>query len=121
MEIFIVLLILGGFIGQGLLTRYFFKQLGQRITTLSVISSPQAPPTGFPSKKLPEMPFMQKVATNPAGPVHDTPEKNHVVDEDPNVVDYNESLFIPNGVKVELEGGDSQVPPGFTEGEGKQV
>lgn len=121
MEILLALLILASFFGQVLLFRHFFKQLSQKISSQAVINSPQAPPTGFPPKKLPEMPFMQRVGANPAGVYQDQPEKNQVTEENANEVDYTDNLFIPNGVKVELEGGDSQVPPGFTEGEGAKA
>lgn len=51
----------------------------------------------------------------------DKPMKNDVMDQDLNDVEFSEQVFdsFPKELKVEVEGGDTQSPPGFEGAEKK--
>ena len=46
----------------------------------------------------------------------DAPEPNEAVKSNPNEIDLSTTdMQVPNDVKLDLEGGDSNTPPGFEE------
>ena len=71
-----------------------------------------------PEKNSQKLPLSNKNVQSPMQVSADRPEKNHVMDVKEEEEDYVDGMAIPRGVKVEVEGGDSQVPPGFEEKEG---
>lgn len=77
---------------MGIFTWLQYKQIG-RLT--EIITKGQATPV---------------VKPHPSAP-------NQVLKEDPDVIEFSEEspLNIPSDVKLEIEGGDSVVPPGFKE------
>ena len=109
MEFLLLLFIVASFVGQVLVTRYFFKQL---IRKLSLFTT-QTPREG----KTAVMTAKTTMPQPPEGLFADKPAKNQVTEENGNEIDYDENVFVPRDVKVELEGGDSQVPPGYEEKE----
>lgn len=47
----------------------------------------------------------------------DAPADNEVMKENKDEIDFAENVFasVPSGLKVEVEGGDANTPPGFEE------
>lgn len=94
---------------NALLMRHFFKQLAKKMASSSDLPAEVRPQTQ-PSRALPRLPWQGKT-----DPLMDARERNHVMDVDENEVDFDENTpmsIMPN-VKVDVEGGDSHVPPGF--------
>lgn len=67
------------------------------------------------SRKTHELPLNNPNLPSAATLAVDRPEKNHVMEANDQEEDYVDGMALPHGVKVEVEGGDSQVPPGFDE------
>lgn len=113
MELIILTAVVVGFIGNILIIRYFFKQL------TSKLSQPQQPEIQKSQRTLRKFNWQEQRTTdpllNPRFPI-DQPAPNQVLNEDTNIVDFDETLpmpGVPPTVKFEVEGGDSQIPPGF--------
>lgn len=113
MEILIIAFIIASFIGQVLIFRYFFKQMVRKIT----VSTTEIPKNEKVSQENTVITAKTTIPQPSNGLFVDKPAKNQVSEEDTNEVDYNENVFVPKDVKVEIEGGDTQVPPGYDEKE----
>ncbi len=105
MFIFLAVLIVVSFVGQVFVTRHFIKKLSQK-----VLPSPEIPSTPTASRNSTQ--FVSPTLPSPLE-YADKPEKNHVTEENLNEVDYTDGMALPKDVKVEVEGGDTQVPPGY--------
>lgn len=114
MELILLAAVILGFIFNILLMKSFFTQLANKLHTSSaqpmqkqqVTVTKQAP-------SLPKFPWQAKVNS-----LIDTPSPNTVMDEDQNEVEFDENTPLPGvppTVKLDVEGGDSFVPPGFEE------
>jgi len=116
METVVVLLILGLFVINLFIMRSFFKKIGDKITFINTNTTTTTVPT--PSIPI-DNPLFRK---QPDGTtVVDAPATNTVLETDGNEIEFNEQTFnfLPGDLKVEVEGGDTNVPPEFDEKEDK--
>ena len=118
MELLILVLLGIGFIGNAFVMRWYFKQLSKKLSSYNPLSSeiPASPPVEnsplqkalFQTPSISDM--MSKFSqVNPAG------SQNEVMQEDGGGLEFDENIpfAIPKNVKFEVEGGDTQMPPGF--------
>lgn len=116
MELLLLVVLISGFIINILLTKYWFKQLLNKIQEQShqsreIPSSTYVAP--LPIKSSTYSPFMKGATT---GTYQDRPVKNDVMEQDLNDIEFSEQSFatLPKDLKLEVEGGDT-TPPGFEE------
>lgn len=100
MEFILLIVIVGSFIGNALLMRFFLKKLIDKVS----FSFPQQPAIygGF--------------YETPSAKKEDAPASNEVMKQnDAGEIEFSEQTIgnIPLDVKIELEGGDTQVPPEY--------
>lgn len=89
--------------------RYFFKRVADKITFLQDVTSTTT--TAIPTEP-------KTLGTNPLFRVpQDKPAANTVMEADENDIEFNEQTFnsLPADLKIDIEGGDTQTPPGFEE------
>lgn len=67
------------------------------------------------AKNSQKLPLNNQNLQSPMQQVVDRPERNHVMEVDEKEEDYVDGMALPADVKVEVEGGDMHVPPGFNE------
>lgn len=86
--------------------RYFLKQVSQKITFYHEIAEKQNADL---------IRLLQTVFITPPNTVSNEP--NEAVKTQNDGVDFSEQepLDLPSDVKFEIEGGDANVPPGYTE------
>ena len=111
MEIILLSVLIGIFLIQFIYLRYIAKSLIKKIEDKLLFPLPQnSQQVEFPLSNLNQVKNVRYTG-------FDKPIPNTVMKEDTDgiVFDENVPFDIPNDVKFEVEGGDSQVPPSFTE------
>jgi hypothetical protein len=113
--VLLALLIVLGFVVTLLVMRHLFKQLSNK---LAFLVTPQEE-TAIPQAPVPSFPIGSGTYPFPVGKpaaTTDAPAANQVTDES-NDFELNEQNIgaLPADVKLEVEGGDTQSPPGFDE------
>lgn len=114
MELLLLILIVVGFISNILITRHLLKQIAKKIAFSSQADYQKDFEDSVPSPVQESMKgglpgsFLQK---------YDLPTKNQI-GEDENDFEFNEQTFsnLPKDVKIEVEGGDTYIPAGYSEG-----
>ena len=101
--------------------RYFLKQVSAKIEFNSSFSSDGTGTTTEykigttpPQQDLAKFNFQYRQGTNGATYPVDAPATNEVMEADPNEIDLQDTNFngnVPTDIKLEVEGGDTAVPP----------
>jgi hypothetical protein len=110
MEILLLVSVIAAFIGQVLLVRYLFLQVGKRLILIS--------------DRLIRLETFTRSIGNTLNmhptkiPPPDMGEKNSILDDDnADTIEFSEynPLELPKDIKFEVEGGDTAIPPGYAE------
>lgn len=123
MEILLLSAVVISFIAHVLILRYFVKRLSDKISHL--INTDQNTYTGaIPGAgaakaqfNVVDKPENTRAYRTPTAPSFDLPATNEASAEEANDIELNEQNLtnLPSDVKFTVEGGDTNVPPGFEE------
>lgn len=118
MEFVLEITLILGFLLTIIVMRYFFKRLSDKIKPYSDKRVQKTPlDTKIPLNM--DIPHMQWQKESPESLMGndftqmDKPSPNEIAEDDPSEVDYDENIYVPADVKVEVEGGDTAIPPGY--------
>ena len=112
MEVLLLIVLVVGFVGNFFFMRYFFKRISDKLTFLSSETTSEIPSTPYSPTEM----DVRRLFKLPKETQTDKPLPNQI-GENEEMIDVNEQTFtnLPKDVKFEVEGGDTQTPPGFTE------
>lgn len=112
MEVLLLIIILLSLVTNVLVMRFFFKRLSDKILFILKDSEETAIPSTNSSMPRFSLPMMARQT-----PIDSPLATKNEIENDENEIEFNEQNFsnLPKDVRFEIEGGDAQIPPGFSE------
>lgn len=116
MELLLLIVVIAGFVTNLLALRFFLKQISDKIEFNSPLSD-EVDPLTKNSDGAPPMVAIPRNQKMPYTLPVDKPSANQITDDE-NDFEVNEQNIgtLPTNIKLEVEGGDGQVPPEYEGG-----